>query len=188
MVWLVLGVLLWSVTHLFPCAARAARNRLIERIGEGPYKGLFALTIVVSVVLMVIGWRSTPPSHVYAPPSWGRWATNLGMLIGLALFVASAVPTNLKRVLRHPQLTGVLVWGIAHLVSNGAQRSIILFGGLALWTVLAMASINRRDGAWQKPEPLPISAELKPVVGGLVLFAVIWLVHPWLAGVSPTPF
>jgi uncharacterized membrane protein len=92
------------------------------------------------------------------------------------------VPTNLKRWIRHPQLTGVAVWGLAHLVANGDTRSLVLFGGLGAWAVLEIVLINRREGAWQKPAPLPITADLKPLVAAAVAFALLLYLHPWIAG------
>jgi uncharacterized membrane protein len=103
------------------------------------------------------------------------------------LFAASGVPSNLKRWIRHPQLTGVLVFAAGHLLSNGDQRSLVLFGGLGLWSIAAMIAISRRDGAWQKPAPVAPTAELKPLVAAIVIFAVLFFVHPWIAGVSPAP-
>jgi uncharacterized membrane protein len=103
------------------------------------------------------------------------------------LFAASALPTNLKRLVRHPQLLGMATWTVAHLLSNGESRSIVLFGGLGLWALSAMVTINRRDGAWQKPDPLPLVAELKPALAGIVAFVLVYLAHPWIAGVSPAP-
>jgi hypothetical protein len=50
-----------------------------------------------------------------------------------------------------------------------------------------MGLLNRRDGAWQRPEPLPLAAELKPLIGAAVAFAILFLVHPYIAGVSPLP-
>ena len=47
------------------------------------------------------------------------------------------IPNNVKRLLRHPQLTGVALWGIGHLLANGESRSIILFGGLGAWAIAA---------------------------------------------------
>jgi uncharacterized membrane protein len=187
MAWLVLGVLLWSSAHLLPSAGASVRAGWMSRLGEGPYKGLFALTILLSVVLMVLGWRAAEPVHLYAAPGGLRLITNLLMAIALVLFVASGVPTNLKRVLRHPQLTGVATWSVAHLLSNGDSRSLVLFGGIGVWALVAMVCINLRDGAWQKPEPLPMSAEIRPLVGGVVLFAILFFAHPWIAGVSATP-
>lgn len=188
MIWLALGVLLWSAAHLFPSLGVATRASWIERIGEGPYKGGFTLALVLALGLMILGWRGTSPGFVYAPPSWGVTAALPLMALGLLLFVASGVPTHIKRVLRHPQLTGVAIWSAAHLLANGEDRSLLLFGGLGLWAILEMLAINRRDGAWQKPKAVPLLAELRPLVAMVVVFAVLYFAHPYIAGVSiPTP-
>ena len=185
MIWLVFGVVLWGGLHLLPVVGVEARKGLIGRIGEQPYKGLFALSLVVAIVLMVVGWRSSEPVGVYATPPWGAAAAIF--LMGVALFVASGVPTNLKRLLRHPQLTGFAIWAAAHLLANGDRRSLVLFGGLGLWAVVTMLLLNRRDGAWEKPESLPLSAEVKPLVGMVVAFVLLFFAHPYIAGVSPIP-
>lgn len=187
MIWLVLGVLSWSAVHLLPSVGVSARARLVERLGEDRYKGLFALAIVLSVVLMVLGWRSAEPRLAYAAPAWSALVANVLMFVALVLFAASALPTNLKRVIRHPQLTAVAIWAGAHLLSNGDNRSLVLFGGLGLWAVVAMVTINRRDGAWEKPEPQPLAGELKPLLAAVVVFALLFWVHPYIAGVSPMP-
>jgi len=187
MVWLVLGVLLWSGLHFLPMAARPLRAACIDRVGEGPYKGLFSLGLIGAIALMVMGWGQMAPIPVYAPPDWSRAVASPLMLVAFILFVASGVPTHLKRVLRHPQLTGLAVWAAAHLLANGDRRALILFGGLGAWALVSMLLLNRRDGEWQKPEPLPLSAELKPVVGGLVGFGLLFFAHAWLFGVSPAP-
>ena len=187
MIWLVLGVVIWSGVHFIPMAARPLRSACIARIGEGPYKGLFALSLIGAIALMVTGWGQVAQAPVYAAPAWGRAALTPLMLLAFSLFAASAVPTNLKRMLRHPQLTGFALWAGSHLLANGDGRSLVLFGGLGVWAVVSMLLLNRRDGAWEKPEPLPWSAELKPVVGGVVGFGVVFVAHAWLFGVSPAP-
>ena len=186
MAWLVLGVVLWSAFHLLPSAGAPLRARAVERLGAA-YQAAFALAILASIGLMVLGWRSTPPTALYAPPAWGSALTNVLVLLALVLFVASAMVTNLKRIIRHPQLTGVATWGAAHLLSNGELRSLVLFGGLGLWAIAAMLCINRRDGAWHKPESRPMAGEWKPLAAAVVAFAVLYLLHPYIAGVSPAP-
>ncbi|MDJ0788408.1 MAG: NnrU family protein [Myxococcota bacterium] len=188
MIWLALGLLVWSGAHLLKSVAPDLRGRLGTAVGEGPYRGLFSLVILASIALMVIGWRSTPPTLLYVPPEWGRLAAILAMVVAVVLFAASGVPTNLKRVIRHPQLCGVVVWAVGHLLANGESRSLLLFGGIGAWAVLSMLAINRRDGAYEKPDALPFHAEWKPLVGGAVFFTVLYFGHPWFAGVSPVPF
>ena len=187
MTWLVLGVLLWSAVHLLPSAGAATRARAVERLGQA-YQGVFALAILASVGVMVLGWRSTPPTAVYAPPAWGGVAANALVFLALLLFVASGMSTNLKRAVRHPQLTGVATWAAAHLLSNGEIRSLVLFGGLGLWAIAAIVFINRRDGAWEKPAPQPLTSEWKPLAAAIVGFAVLQALHPYIAGVSAKPY
>ena len=183
MIFLILGVLIWAGVHLVPSLGAGLRAACIERIGEGPYKGSFALALVGAIALMVLGWRSADPVGIYAPPAWGDVLANIAMFVALVSFIGSNVPTNLKRFVRHPQLAGVAVWALGHLLANGDQRSLVLFGGLGLWAVVEMASINRRDGAWQKPEPLPLTVELKPLIGGIIAYVVFAFAHPYIAGV-----
>ena len=107
---LILGMLIWSGVHLIPSVARPFRASIIERLDEQKYQGLFALGILTSLAFIIFGWRSTPPDPVYSVPAWGRLAAIVLMYPALVLFVASGMSTNIKRLFRHPQLTGVLVW------------------------------------------------------------------------------
>ncbi len=185
MVLLVLGVLLWSGTHLIRGIAPSVRDALVSKIGLDRYKGVFSLAIVASIVLMVLGWRSTIPGIAYLPPAWGRSAALVLMLVAFILFAASGVPTNIKRLIRHPQLTGVATWSVAHLLANGDTRSLVLFTGVGLWALVQIRVSNRLEGAWDKPAAAPFSAEIKTLVGGLVAYVILLLVHPYLFGVSP---
>lgn len=182
---LILGVLLWSVMHLIPAAAADFRNSMVGKLGEKGWKALFALVMVLSIYLIISGWRATLPEFLYVPPTWGRHAASLLVLIGFILFAASHGQSNIKRFIRHPQLTGVISWGIGHLLANGESRSIVLFGGLLLWAVLEIVLLNRRDGAWQKPAPAPLKKDIIVVVIGFVVYAVIAAAHQWLFGFSP---
>ncbi len=187
MIWLCIGVLLFIVVHLVPCLARGFRDSLIERVGEQPYRGIFSVIQLMAIVLMIIGWRSTTPEFVYTPPSWGIPAASLLMLIAVMLFGAAQQPTRIKRYVRHPQLTGMAVWSVSHLLSNGDSRSLVLFGGLGLWALLEMFLINQREGAWVKPYGPALSVEVRGIVISAVVFFVLVYLHPYFAGVSPIP-
>lgn len=184
MVWLIVGVTLWWVAHLGKSVGRPVRRRLLERLGEDKLKGLVALAVVTSVVLMVLGWRATTPSPLYAAPSWGYKVAPPSMFIALFLFMAAGWPNTVTRMLRHPQLTGVTVWAAAHLLANGDQRSTVLFGGLGVWAIVSIIAINVRDGAWKRPEPQPISTGLGLLAGAAASFALLWFVHRWITGVA----
>lgn len=185
MIKLSLGVLLWSVAHFVPAIPMGFRQGLIDKFGENRYKGLFALVMFFSIYLIISGWRATVPEFLYIPPAWGRHAASLLVLIAFILFSASHGQNNIKRFIRHPQLTSIIVWGAAHLLANGESRSIVLFGGLALWAIINIFLVNRRDGAWTKPEPAPFKKDVIAVAGGLVVYLVFAFAHGWLFGVSP---
>ena len=181
---LVTGLLMWWAVHLFPAMAPGTRDNLINKVGLKLYKGYFALFIVISIIVIVIGWRSTVPTDIYFPPLWGRHVTYLLVLLTFILFVAAKRKTNIKRVLRHPQLTGLVLWSIGHLFANGDNRSLLLFTGLGLWAILEIIMINRRTGAWVKPVLVPVKSDIITVAGGMILFSVLFLAHPYLTGIG----
>ena len=181
------GVLLFAVAHLFPAIMKPARDSVAQRLGASRYQGLFALVIVASIVIIVVGWKSSVPAVVYAPViAPGILASGL-MLVASILFVASVLPTNVRRWVRHPQMTATLIWSVTHLLANGDSRSILLFGGLGLWSIAEMVFCNRRDGAWQKPVPVSGAKDAVFIVVGVVLFAVFTYFHRFLFGVSVAP-
>jgi uncharacterized membrane protein len=51
---LIIGIILFLGLHLLPTVPDL-RDRLVERLGEGPYKGLFALLSVATLALLVYG-------------------------------------------------------------------------------------------------------------------------------------
>lgn len=180
-----LGVLLWSLTHLVPAAAPALKSGTMNRFGENAWKGVFSLSMLIAITLIVRGWKAAAPELLYLPPDWGRHATALLVLVGFVLFFAPYPPNNLKRLLRHPQLTGVALWGFGHLLANGETRSVVLFGTFATWALLEIVLINRRDGPRTAPPSAPIRNDVLLVLGALAAYALMAGVHAWLFGVSP---
>lgn len=187
MLWLCLGVLLWGVVHLVPSIGRPLRTRLVSALGENGYKAAFAILIVTSIVLMVVGWRATVPSPLYRPPLWTDAVTFALMILAFILFGAAKQPTRIKQIVRHPQLTGLIVWSVAHLLSNGDSRSIILFGGLGIWALVEIFAINAREGEWVKPAVPSMAIEIRGLAISLAVFAAFFWLHPYYTGVYAIP-
>ena len=181
---LMAGIALWFATHLFPAAAPGARDNLIKRLGENPYKGMFSLLILAALLMIVFGWKSAIPSALYAPPFGPGIVPSVLVLLGLVIFIASQTGGHIKRLIRHPQMTGVLVWSTAHLL---ATRSVTLFGGLAVWALLEIFLINRRDGPRADRPAASISQDLVTIVTGGLIFALVGHFHLQLFGVSVVP-
>lgn len=171
----VFGLVLWWGGHLFKRLAPGARAQMGEK-----GKGLFGLILLASVVLMVIGYRGWLSPQVWNPPAFLTHLNNLLMLLAIYLYAASGMKTAITRKIRHPQLTGFKTWAVAHLLVNGDLASIVLFGGLLAWAVIAVILINRAEPAWTRPAPAPMAKEVQAVVGTLVVYGVIGAIHAWL--------
>lgn len=183
---LVLGLLVWVAAHVFKAAAPEARAGLAARLGGGPSRGLFAAAILLGLLLIIFGYRAAPYVALYTPPSWTVHLNNLLMLGAVFLFGMSMSKGRTRSWLRHPQLSAVAVWAVAHLLVNGHLAALLLFGGLGLWALASMALINARDGAWVRPEPGPLKGDVRLVIITIVAYALITAVHAWL-GAWPFP-
>lgn len=181
---MVVGILLWVVAHFFKRVMPGARGAMDRVMGEGPARGAVAGVIVLSIVLMVVGFRAAPYDPIYTPmPGMGH-LNNLLMLIAVFLSGVGNSKGRARTWLRHPMLWSVVIWTVAHLLVNGDLASGILFGSLGVWALLEMLLINRTEGPWQRPEPGPIKGDIKLAVISLVVFGVIVGIHIWL-GHSP---
>jgi len=104
------------------------------------------------------------------------------MPVALMLLVAAFMPTNLKRVTRHPMLWGVTIWAAAHLLTNGDLASLILFGSFGVFSLFDMGSANRR-GAELSSTAVPYWRDLLVIVVGGMVYLAFFSGHAWLFGV-----
>jgi len=184
MAMLITGVLLWSLIHLMKSVTPGLRGTIQGAIGEGPHKGLVALILLVALALMIFGWRSTTAEFVYDPPGWGRHANMTLMFIAILLIGAAQGASRIRQWIRHPMLTGVLIWAVGHLLANGDNKSLVLFGGLGLWALISIVTVSRNEGVWVKPAKVAsLGRELLSVVIVAILYAILMFAHPWIAGV-----
>lgn len=180
---LIAGLALWAAVHFVPSVGINLKQGLISRWGAKSYTVGFALLIVTSLLLIVFGWRSVVPSHIYSLPASTKPIALLLMVVAFLLFGAAKQSTRIKRVVRHPQLSSVIVWSCAHLLLNGDTRSVVLFGGMGVWAILEIFMINKRDGEWIKEPSPPWIQELKGATISIVILVVVVAIHPYIAGV-----
>ena len=187
---LAFGVLLWSIVHFIPAVVADLRRKIVNQFGEYPYKGVFTLLMIVALYLIIAGWKSMTPVEpdvlelIFTPPDWGVHVAGVLTLVGFILFLAPYPPNNIKRLMRHPQLIGVVFWGIGHLAAVGTARGIVLFGGLTIWAVLEILLINKRDGAWVKPDKVSYRNDLTMVLFSVLAFMAFLYTHHLLFGGS----
>ena len=176
---LILGLLVWTFVHFFKRLAPAGRAAMQDRMGDAS-KGMIAILLVASIVLMVIGYRSAQPDFL-----WGRSAAttginNLLMLAAVALFGLGSSKSRLRKKMRHPMLTGVVVWSASHLLVNGDTASIILFGGLAAWALAEMVLINRAEPDYTPYDGGSTAGDIRLAVITIVIYGIIAGIHTWL--------
>ncbi|MGB0439479.1 MAG: NnrU family protein [Paracoccaceae bacterium] len=177
---LILGVVLWWAAHLFKRVTPGARAAMGDK-----GKGLVAAAIVVSIVLMVIGYRGADGAIF-----WGRSSAMVGinnLLMLVALYMMSPAPKKgvLLAGMRHPMLMGFAIFCLAHLLVNGDVESFILFGGLGVWALATMQIINSAEPAWTPGPKGTIAKDGMFLVASVVLMAVIGFIHGL---VGPVPF
>ena len=128
-------------------------------------------------------------------------------LAGPDMILKGELPVRgFTKITRHPMLWGIGLWAVSHLLANGDQASLILFGGMAILAFGGMAHIDARrraslGAAWG---PVALTTSVVPflaaiqgrtridwagiglarVAGGLAVYAAFLLTHGWATGVD----
>jgi uncharacterized membrane protein len=177
MVPLVVGLAVFIGVHLVPTQPDL-RKGLAQRLGEGPYKGVFSVIATIGFVLIVFGYHKAqvmPGKNpvLWTPPEWGRYATMLLMLPVFPLLLSSHLPGRISAAVRHPMITAVKLWALAHLFVRGDAASLLLFLGLMGWAVYDRVSLKQREAAGLVSiKSGPVRNDLIALAAGLALYAV----------------
>jgi uncharacterized membrane protein len=196
----ILGVGVFVGVHLVPMVPRW-RAALVGRLGEGGYKGGFAVLAGVGLIGAIVAYRFTSHAPLWSSPPPLRIATAVLMLAAVLLFAGAKGVPWFKRVVRHPMLWGIGLLGVAHLLVNGDAAGVILFGGLAVFGFAWQPLTDRRDAevdpmAWAETRRTtslwpfakwragraPVT--LRPLIIGAIVYLALILLHPWLFGAS----
>ena len=184
---LVLGLVVFLAPHVLT-AYRTERQRVVDRLGEGPYKIVYSLISAVGIVLIAYGfgvYRSTGWIDVWYPPAWTRHVAAALVWPAIICIVAAYSPGRIKIALKHPFLVGIKLWAVAHLIANGDLGSIILFGAILAWAVFDRISLKRRTDPGAPPIPVGGTRNDVIAVGaGTVVYLLLGLYfHPYVIGV-----
>jgi uncharacterized membrane protein len=178
---LIIGLALFMGVHLIPSMGNL-RSYLAGKTGEEKYKGIIGLISLAGFALIIWGYSIAPVRQAWEPVLAPGKLIALLMLLSVILFVSSAISSNVKRIVRHPQLTAVVLFSSAHLLVNGDLASIILFGSFLLFSLIAIISaLIRKLGADTGRQP--VSRDIKVVVIGIAIYAGLIFLHPYLFGV-----
>lgn len=211
--------------HFF-LSSVAVREPVIKALGPIGFRLLYSVAALASFAWTIHAYRAAPAMPLWDPGPGLRHAPLLVMPIAAILLVAGNSTVNvtsvggerhadgvrpvggIMTVTRHPMLWGIGLWAVAHLLANGDQASVILFGGMAVLAFGGMAHIDhrRRDalgGAWG---PIALTTSVVPFaaalqgrtkidwagigpwrpLAGIALYGALILLHGW-AGVPVWP-
>jgi uncharacterized membrane protein len=163
---LIIAALVWLGIH-FGIAGTRLRDAIVSGIGEQPFRGLFSLLSILSIVFLVWAWHSAETTPLWYTPAWLRWVLVFVMLPAFLLFVASVSQRNptmvggetavaqparaILRITRHPMLWSFALWAAVHLIGNGDTAALVFFGTFLVTALAGMPSIDaklaRRDPA-----------------------------------------
>jgi uncharacterized membrane protein len=183
----ILGLILFLGAHVF-VTMREGRGALISRLGEGPYRGLFALISIIGVVLIGFGfarYRAEGFIPIWYPPPWTRHIVEALMWPASIAVAAAYIPGNIKRVLKHPLLVAAKIWAVAHLCANGDLGGIILLGSVLIWAVYDRITLKRRSDPGAPPIPAGgVRNDIVAIIVGTILYLALGFVfHPIVIGV-----
>ncbi len=176
---LILGVALWWAAHLFKRVMPEQRAAM-----GNAGRGVVALALVASILLMIFGYRMTDFIYIWSPPSFMIHINNLLVLLAIFMMSPAGSKGKLLNGMRHPMLAGFKAWAFAHLLVNGDLASIVLFGGLLAWAVVEVIVINRSEPDWTPGEPGTYGKDAMFFGASIVLMGIIGFIH-WKLGYWP---
>jgi len=174
--------LLWAAflgTHLVG-SHPTVRARLVARLGQGPFTGLYSLVALALFVPLVNvwwdhrhtgallwWWRSPAMGHaVEALTLLGFFLTFGGLArpppasIAVQFVPRLASLQGMATITRHPVFMGASLWALAHILVNGWLSDVLFFGGFIVTTV---AGAWHQD--WRKAREDPRYADIMTKTG-----------------------
>lgn len=185
MLFLVAGLVLFLGIHSISIVAPRLRDQLAERLGPLWKLGV-AIDSAIGLALIIYGYglARLQPVVLYTPAPILRYATLVLMLVALPLALAAYLPGRIQSAVKHPLLTAVKAWALAHLLANGTLADVLLFGSFLLWAVADRISLKRRVPRSVANLPASRANDLIALIGGLALaVGFVYGLHTWLIGI-----
>lgn len=203
------------------------REVVIKAIGINGFRMLYSTLALVGLAWTIAAYGAAPYNEMWPPTPGLRLLPTLIMPFACIFLVAGLTTQNvtmlageryldgprplwgIMTVTRHPVLWAIGFWASVHLLANGDEASIILFGGMGILAYGGMFHIDSRRRAtlgstWG---PVALTTSVVPflaaaqgrtrvdwagigiyrVIGGLAVYAVLMLTHGLVIGVNVIP-
>ncbi|SLN38039.1 NnrU family protein [Oceanibacterium hippocampi] len=199
---LVLASACFLVIHVLP--STAARGRLVARLGEGAYRGLYSAISLVLIVWMSVAYGAVVPETVlWDLGAAGRWCGLVLMAIAFVLLIAGVGTPNptaagserllqkgvaargIVTITRNPIMWAIAIWSAAHLLNNGDLPSLVFFGSLGLLAIAGTMLIEARKarafpGPWKELTAVTSNVPFAALLSGRGRFSLggLWWQAP----------
>ncbi len=184
---LILGIVLFLGAHSLKMLP-ATRAGLIAQWGAKPYRGVISLVSVVGFALIVWGfhtYRAEGWIQIWTPPIWTRHITiTLMWFAFVAVAAMGPKPSRIKGWIRHPMVTAVKFWSLAHLLANGDAGGMVLFGSFLVWSSIDRISLKRRGDMGAARISHFTRSDALILISGTIAYVAMMALHPWLIGVA----
>ncbi|MGH8660274.1 MAG: NnrU family protein [Burkholderiales bacterium] len=178
------------------------RGKLIARLGETNFVGLYALVAFATLIPLV--WVYLGNRHA-GGVIWNLAAVpgvrQLAMLLAVLAFALIAGGLShpspalvgikqawgargLTRITRHPLFMGIALWALSHLLLNGFLTDVLFFGGMLAFSLAGAAHQDARKLATEEQRLGQFFAESSFWPFGAIIAGrnrLIWRELPWIA-------
>ena len=208
------------LTHL-GISGTPLRAFLHGRLGGKAYLGIYSVVSFLTLGLMIYGYSEARLENdfMFVNPSLFILSKVLVFVALLLILVGLMTPnptavkgedalddgiTGILKVTRHPIQWGIFLFVTAHLTANGDKASLLLFGTVAIVSLVGMFSMDARrrnetDPRWQnfmaKTSMIPFAAifagrqklmlaDIKwpGLLVGAIVYTLVYFLHGWVSG------
>lgn len=141
--------------HLIP-ASPGLRTRLIASMGRRPYLAAYSVLSLVLLGWLIVAAQQAQTIWLWQPSPWQWHVPFIAMPMAAFLLVAGLMEPNplsisirsgtspgpVTAISRHPVLWAFLIWALSHIPPNGSLVAVILFGAMALFSLLGFALLD----------------------------------------------
>jgi len=199
-VWIIFWWGMFAGTHMV-LSSLAVRTRLISRLGEKPFLGLYSLIAFATFIPLVSVYFDNRHAgglvwNLVAVPGVRHLAMLLAV-IGIALILPAVLHPSpalagikqawasrgLTRITRHPLFMGIALWALSHMLLNGVVTDLLFFGGLLVFSLVGAARQDMRKRVTDPERLAAFFAETSFWPFAAILAGrnrIAWSELPWL--------
>jgi uncharacterized membrane protein len=134
------------------------RGALVKAMGEWPYRGLYSLVALATLVWMSWAYADAPRALLWTGPRWlpvvvmpfafvlvacGYWRNPT--MVGADKLLKSDDPARgMIRITRHPIMWAIMLWAGAHMLARGDVKSLVFFGAFLVLAAVGTLSMDAR--------------------------------------------